>query len=297
MIRPKKGNMKDKLGLSSYAYYWAIKGTGSNKVSPWSAWDLLDRAATLDLEVLQICENLPLLGWDKSDLEQFGEAARQQDVVLEVGARGLDLDSLYASMEVARTLGTCILRITPWSGLETRRQFPLDRLHEAVHQLLPVCREYDITLAIENYFDLPDQELASFVRQVNDVHVGVCLDTANSVGLLEKPLETAELLAPFVASVHLKDFVVRKPVMGYVVSGVPLGQGWLDAQGVLNLVRCAGRQPNVLLELWMDPAENHEATLRREDEWVRQSLAYARGHLGLGPVHEQDIYKHMEVTE
>jgi len=154
-----------------------------------------------------------------------------------------------------------------------------------VDHLLPFCREHDITLAIENYFDLSDQDLAAFVQRVNDERVGVCLDTANSTGFLEKPLKTTELLAPYVVSLHLKDFIVTKPVMGYRISGVPLGQGWLNIPAVLETVSRTGRQPNVLLELWVDPAETPEATLRKEDDWVRQSVAYARNQLGIGLTH------------
>jgi len=284
--------MNNKLGISSYAYYWATKEMGPNQESSLSAWDLLDKVVLLDLGVLQICENLPLINWDRNDLERLGEAAQQRGVILEAGTRGLDLDSLRAYVKVTHTLGAHILRLTPWSGSETRQHFPLGELREVVDHLLPLCQECDVILAIENHFDLPDQELALFVQQVDDVHVGVCLDTANSVGFLEKPLKTVELLAPFAVSLHLKDFVVTKPTMGYVVAGVPLGQGWLNAQEVIDVVHQAGRQPNILLELWVDPAENYEATLRKEEKWVRQSVAYARHHL----VHKQKIFEDTEVS-
>jgi sugar phosphate isomerase/epimerase len=276
--------MNLKLGLSSYAYYWAVQTTGPHQSSPLSAWDLLEKVTALDLEVLQICENLPLIDLAPGDLIGLGEAARRLGVILEVGARGSDVESLIRYLEVTHLLGAHLLRLSPWSGLKVQQRFAIDKLRQVVDQLLPRCREYEVTLAIENYFDLPDQELAAFVQGVKDDHVGVCLDTANSVGLLEKPPRTAELLAPFAVSLHLKDFVVSKPVMGYVVSGVPLGQGWLDAQAVLDVVSRAGRHPNVLLELWVDPAEDYAATVRKENEWVRQSVDFARHHLGIQPV-------------
>lgn len=272
----------NKLGLSSYAYYWAIQATGSQQPSPSAAWDLLEKAIALDLQVLQICENLPLMNWSPSDLERLGDSARRRGVTLEVGARGDGVEGLSANLKVAHLLGAHLLRLSPWSGSKIRQQFPTDKLRQMVDRLLPLCREYEITLAIENYFDLPDCELLEFVRQVNDDHVGVCLDTANSVGSLAQPLQTAQLLAPFVVSVHLKDFVVTKPVMGYVVSGAPLGQGWLDAQAVLDVIGKAGRRPHVLLELWVDPAENLEVTVAKEDEWVRQSVDFARHRLQIG---------------
>lgn len=238
----------------------------------------------MGLEVFQICENLPLNNWDSNDLKHLGEEAKQMGIILESGIRGLDVNSLRDYIKVTHFLGARVMRLTPWTGSEIRQQFPIDRLNEVVHQLLPLCWEYDVTLAIENYFDLPDRELATFIQNVNDPRIGVCLDTANSVGFLEKPLQTVELLAPFVVSLHLKDFVITKPSMGYVISGVPLGEGWLDTQSVLDLILQSGRQPNILLELWVSAAENLEATLCKEEMWVRQSVDFARQHLSIGSV-------------
>jgi len=275
--------MNNRLGLSSYAYYWATKATSSEEASPLTPWDLLDKVTALGLEALQICDNVPLMDWEGAELERLGEAARGQGVILETGAQSLDVDYLHAYLDVSHLLGAHILRVVPWAGSETQERLSVGRVHDLVKQLLPLCREHDITLAIENHFDLPDQDLAAVVQRVNDERVGVCLDTTNSTGFLQKPVETAEILAPYVVSVHLKDFVVtKKPGMGYRISGVPLGQGWLDAAAVLEVVGRAGRRPNMLLELWVEPAESHEATLRKEDEWVRQSVAYARSQLGIG---------------
>ena len=276
--------MNGRLGLSSYAYFWAARGADLEGISPLTPWDLLDKVTTQGLEVLQICDNVPLIDWDSPSLEQLRETAQREGVILEVGASSLRFDYLRAYLDITRALGAHLLRVVPWSGSETRQRLPLDRLYEVVDQFLPFCREHDITLAIENYFDLPDRELAAFVQRFDDERVGVCLDTANSTGFLEKPLETTERLAPYVVSLHLKDFVVtKKPGRGYWISGAPLGQGWLDVPAVLDVVGRTGRQSNVLLELWMDPAETHEATLRKEDDWVQQSVAYARSQLGTGP--------------
>jgi sugar phosphate isomerase/epimerase len=250
-----------------------------------TAWDLLDKIRSLGLAVLQICDNVPLIDWDRSSLQQLREAAQRQGVILELGARGLNVDNLRAYLDIAAALQAHLLRIVPWAGSRTEHGLPIDRLYAVVDQLLPFCQEHDIMLAIENHFDVPDQDLAEFVRQVNHVRVGVCLDTANSTGFLQKPLETAKMLAPYVVSLHLKDFVVtKKPGIGYWISGVPLGQGWLDIPAVLDIVDRAGRQPNVLLELWMAPAETHEATLHQEEDWVRQSVAHARDQLGIGRI-------------
>lgn len=271
--------MRYHLGLSSYAYYWAAALKPNGK--PFTAWDLLDRTVALGLDVVQICENVPLVGWAESDLERFRESATRQGVLLELGVRSLDFAHLRTAFETAHILGSRILRFVPWSGSQGQQRLPGDKLYGFVKALLPLCREYAITLAIENYFDIRDEELVACVERLGDEHIGICLDTANSTGFLQPPLETVKVLAPYTVSLHLKDFIVLKPAIGYRVTGVALGQGWLDVPAVLNIIREAGRQPHVLLELWVDEAESEAATLSREDDWVRESVAYARDQLNI----------------
>ena len=273
--------MSQKLGISTYAYFGAIRDANQRKSPLRTALNLLDKASNLGLEVLQICENLPLQNWAKTDLEDLKEAAQEKGIDLEVGARGLDIQNLLDYLEITHLLDAHILRFNPWSGEGNQSKLTIDQLDRVVTQLLPACCMHGITLAIENYFELKDRDLAKYIHQLNDDHVGACLDTANSVGQLENPLTTAEWLAPYVVSLHLKDFIVTKPVNGYIISGAPLGQGRLDAPAIMELVAKTGRQPNVLLELWIDLTENLETTLRIEELWLQQSVDYARNQLGI----------------
>ena len=275
--------MRSRLGLTSYAYYRASQAVGPDGAPAIAPWSLLDKVTELGLEVLQICENVPLAGLDASTLGRFRDDAERRGVILEVGTNGLDPDYLRSQLEITRVLGAHLLRIVPWGGAESQHRLSVDDLCDVIGRLMPLCRDHDITLGIENHFDLRDEDLVALVRRLDDERVGICLDTANSTGLLQKPIETAELLAPYVVSLHLKDFVITKVAgTGYRISGVPLGQGWLDAAMILDAVSRTGRQTNVLLELWMEPEESVQATLAKEEEWVRRSVAYAREKLDLG---------------
>ncbi len=274
--------MRSVLGLSSYAYYWAAQLDRAAPGDGLTVWGLLEKAADLGLEVVQLCENVPLLEMEEASLRRLKAEAERRNILLEVGTRGLDDARLRACVEIARFLEARLLRLVPWSGSETRQPLDKDRLLAAVRPLLPACRRQGLTLAIENYFDLPDEELAAFVQEVDEEYVGVCLDTANSTGLLSRPEETARMLAPYVVSVHLKDFIVTKPALGYQISGAPLGQGWLNAPAVLEIIHQQGRQPHILLELWVEPETSYQATAQKEDRWVRESIAYAHHALGLG---------------
>lgn len=65
--------------------------------------------------------------------------------------------------------------------------------------------------------------------------------------------------------------------MGFILEGCPAGQGQLDILWILEELRRFGRDPNVVLELWTIPEANLEDTLKKEGEWVVQSIKYLRG--------------------
>ena len=100
----------------------------------------------------------------------------------------------------------------------------------------------------------------------------------NSFGALEGPAVVIDTLAPFVVNLHLKDFTIaRLPhMMGFAVGGAPAGQGRLDVPSLLDTLRRYGRNPNAILELWPPPESNPEATVAKEEQWAKESVAYLR---------------------
>jgi sugar phosphate isomerase/epimerase len=269
-----------RLGITSFAYDWAISepGSGSEKLT---AFQLIEKAAQHELEIVQICENLPINLLDADELVGLKRFAHSQGVCLELGMSGLGPDHLASSLDLACRLDVRLLRVVPWSGSQIRRPISGTQVFQALEPFLPTCRKEGITLAIENYFDLPDDDLASMLEQAANTNLGVCLDTANSTGLLSKPLDTARILAPFVVSVHLKDFVVLKPKQGYRIFGAPLGKGWLNLEAILEIINRANRNVHYLIEHWIIRDNSIESILETEEQWVTESIAFARQKLNL----------------
>ena len=260
-----------RLGLSSFIYRYAIRGaTGLAK--PLTAVDLLERAAALGLQVVQFCENLPLARLTAAEREELLDASQRLRVGIEVGTRGLNITALLAHVDLAAGAGSSALRLV----LDAT---DLDVIHEALRPVLKRCREREVVLAIENHFDLRTAALAELVRRLEDRWLGVCLDTANSTGHLEEPMETLAALGPYVAQVHLKDYAVEKAPIAYRITGCPLGQGRLDPAAVLRAVMDGGRTPDVFLEQWMEPEDGLEETLAKEQDWVEASVRTARSYL------------------
>ena len=116
------------------------------------------------------------------------------------------------------------------------------------------------------------------IEAIDSPNVGICLDTVNSFGCLEGPAHVVANLAPFVSSLHVKDFTIRRAghMMGFDVTGAPAGQGMLDIPWLLGELRAAGRNPNAILELWPPPESTVAATVEKEREWARESIRYLR---------------------
>src|SRR4029453_5082387 len=108
--------------------------------------------------------------------------------------------------------------------------------------------------------------------------VGICLDTANSIGALEGPEVVVETLGPYVSCLHLKDFAVTRfpHLQGFTVEGRPLGGGMLDVRWLRWRLKAFGREFNAIVEQWVPPEATNEETIRKERRWAEQSIAAAR---------------------
>jgi len=258
-----------RIGLSSYAYRYAVAQPSPITGRALTASGLLEKAAAVGAEVVQYSDNLPLHAAPASDVESLLAHAQSLGVAVEFGARGLDEGRLRRYVALSRMAHARALRLV----LDTA---DADAIQRPLQALLPHLAEAGVVLAIENHADLRGPMLADLIRRIDNRHVAVCLDTANSIGILEHPLETVHALAPLAVQVHIKDYVVEPVSIGYHVTGRPLGEGALPLDDVLRAVCSNGRDPDLFVELWMDPAPSREETLAREERWIAHSLRVLR---------------------
>lgn len=262
-----------KIGIGSYAFRWAIGTKDFVPPNPFTTFDLLEKAAALDAEVVQICDNLPVASLPDRTLTDLAERAAELNLNLEVGIKGSHPEHLRHNLGVAERLGARLLRVV-LSDANWKPTF--DELVTIFRSLSPELHAKGITVAIENHFYLRPMELAHLIEIIDDPLVGVCLDPLNSIAMLVSPVETIATLAPFAASAHVKNAVVTRPKTGFYIGGCPLDKGLVDIPGMLNTLRAAGRSPNLLVECWMDQLDDQAATLTQEEEWTRQGVAYLR---------------------
>jgi sugar phosphate isomerase/epimerase len=221
-------------------------------------------------------------------LDVFAARARAVGVEIEVGARGLTLEHLSTYLAVARRLGSRLLRfVIDAPGYEPS----VDEVVGLLRDALPTLRKSDVTLGIENHDRFPSTTLRQIVGDLGSEHVGVCLDTANSLGAGEGIREVLAALAPVCVNLHVKDFAIaRLPyLMGFTVTGRALGEGMLPLREVIETVARLGRCQTAIVETWPPPETEISATLEKEVDWAIRSVRALRAALADEPHRKNSI--------
>jgi 3-oxoisoapionate decarboxylase len=194
------------------------------------------------------------------------------------GAAPEQVRDLKFHTEIAARIGAKAMRICCGSRHTRPKEWAS---HKAA--LLPLLREaaahagtQGVVLAIENHIDFLADELVELIETVNSPWLGVCLDTANNLRMLEDPLKAALKLAPYARATHVKDIRARAgdPHEFSFWPSVPLGQGLIDLPAIFAALRAHGYDGLLALEVdYLDPAYEND------EQVFAESLRYMPGLL------------------
>jgi sugar phosphate isomerase/epimerase len=120
---------------------------------------------------------------------------------------------------------------------------------KTVERAEPVLRKYKVRLGIENHKGWRSAEQAAWLQKLGSEWVGVCLDFGNNLSLCEDPTDTARRLAPYTVFAHIKDMGLEEYEDGFLLSEVPMGDGFLDLKGIVAMLR--ERDPYMIFALEM----------------------------------------------
>ncbi|NOK78985.1 MAG: hypothetical protein GFH24_608416n29 [Chloroflexi bacterium AL-N5] len=261
------------LGLGSYACAWAIGVPGYPVVQPLDAIGFVQLAQELGFSLVQIADNLPLHCLGETEQALLLEYIRSQNLTVELGTRGVQRDHLITYLRLAQTLGSNILRVVVDSQ---NCQPSSEDVIRYIGAALPEFERANVTLAIENHDRFSARTLVGIITTLASPYVGICLDTVNSFGSLEGPEVVIDTLAPYTVNLHIKDFDIRRAGhnMGFSIFGCPAGQGRLDIPKLIQQLEQYGRCQTAVLELWPAPEPTIDASIAKEQLWLRQSVAY-----------------------
>jgi sugar phosphate isomerase/epimerase len=200
------------------------------------------------------------LGVEPRFAASVGEKAREWGMYVEgqVGMPKSDADAekFEAELVSAKTAGASVVRGAMLSGrryetfetLEAFRAFAAESW-KALQRAEPILKKQRMKLALENHKDWRVPEMLGMMEKIGSEWVGICIDTGNSISLLEEPDHVVEAYAKWGVSCHIKDMGVKEYEEGFLLSEVPLGKGFLDIRRMMGVLRKANAKIQFSLEM------------------------------------------------
>jgi 3-oxoisoapionate decarboxylase len=233
-----------KLGLVIHSYWQRWRGKYASDTRPpfTDALQVLDHCHVLGVPSLQIMVDK----WT----DDFATKVRAKREALGIAIEGsitlpgdeAEVPHFEATLLRAKEAGASVFRTLlggrRYELFESHAAF-LDAKKQAVKSMqlaAPIAENHGVRIGVENHKDFHAAELADMLTALASPAIGACIDTGNNLALLEDPMQVVETLAPFAVTVHLKDMAVQPHREGFLLSEVPLGEGILDLQGVIDLI-------------------------------------------------------------
>lgn len=261
-----------RIGLSTHAYPWHVSPrTGA----PYSLPDVLYSARDLGVDLVQICDHLPLESASDDELDRIRAIADRLEIALEVGTKGIQPDRLRRFLAIAQRLEARIVR----TMLRVPDHHPdLDECVDLLRAHAPDYESAGVSLAVETYEQVATPDLVDVVVRVDSPAVGICGDPSNTVAILEQPAEVIDLIAPLVNNLHVKDFAFRRREdgIGFELIGAPLGTGLLPVDRMYERIDPLRRGISQVIEQWLPWQGTPSATLRAEIEWNHTAVDFLK---------------------
>lgn len=196
---------------------------------------------------------------DPEHLAKVKALLEKYNMYAEIATKGIEYHHLVKVLDAAEAIGADIIRtyipITLNSSVERRTgedgRYDLgkirldfdpavfDRAVETLKEIVPELRKRRIRIGLENHEYETSEELVDVVKQVGSPWIGLHFDFGNSMMAWEEPEKAARNMAPYTVTTHFKDHIVipcPEDKYGYMVCGVPAGEGHMDLPGLLKII-------------------------------------------------------------
>ena len=231
-----------RIGINSFAYRWSILDGKMDIIS------FLNQAVSLGVEIAQICDNFNLLELSIDDavriVRDFGKR-----ISIQTGFRGHDVKMLEKAILVTNALGGSQMRLIPEN---TDDKSDVDCIGNDLLSIVPLCRECNINVMIENHFAFKPQTYSCLVKTLPSDCFSICFDCFNSIARNVDSLSAMHELAPYVRQIHVKDARICREGTGFKFNGCLLGDGVLDLDSLVDCIPGNSNPLDFVLESWMD---------------------------------------------
>lgn len=272
-----------KIGLSIYSLYQAIRSGQMTEL------EALDAVADFGADNVELVGFVTNMAEKPGLLEAIVQKCRERN--LEISAYSIfsdildkDGDAFEAEMErvqghigIARRLGTPIMRsdFTKWgrpphANVIENYERDLPKLVDICRQMADYAAPYGITITVENhgtYINGGDR-VRRLITAVDRPNFRCTLDVGNGLCVDEDPMVTVQTLLPFAATIHFKDFLIRKdgtacgadgPAKfevaawlttnyGNYIKGTIVGDGDIDVVKAARYIKASGYDGSIAIE-------------------------------------------------
>ena len=249
--------MPIKLGFDSY----------SIRAYRWKAIQLLDYAAELKLDTVQLSSLEDYESLEPAYLQKVKEHAARLGVAIDAGIGcicpsspaynkndGEATEYVMRGLRVAKALGSRVMRCYMGTRDNRRTELPLEAHIENTVKVLRAVRsqamDAGVKIAIENHAgDMQAREVKGLIEAAGKDFAGSCLDLGNPMWVAEDPLLTLEILGPYVATSHVRDSAVFEHPRGAAAQWVALGDGSVDLARFVQRFRQLCPAASIQLEM------------------------------------------------
>ena len=253
-----------KLGISSYAYGWAIGFGDARPERPMGVLDLLQRAIHFEAQVLQVADNIAPEKLPEDQRAEVTKRAADHGMAIELGARRLTSERIETLSAIADEMGASLIRFL----IDDEGYQPHLAEVTAVLRTAAGALPGHLRIAIENHDRFTAAKLQRLMEDVGSEQIGICLDVANSLGAGEGLETIVGRLRPWVLNLHMKDVSIRRieTLMGFLIE-------WLPCRTGKDRHSMGTRATNAALRV---------GGIRKLDTETRHAGPYRGGRSGLG---------------
>ena len=150
------------IGLGTYALAWSIGVPGRMPEKPMNIHEFLTFAHDMGFHLVQIADNVPLHRFHENELKEILGHAKNLNLNIEVGTRGMTLENTLNYLKIANMVGSPILRMV----IDQNGFAPgMAEIHEIILHLIPYLEKSGIRLAIENHDRLKATQFREIIEK------------------------------------------------------------------------------------------------------------------------------------
>ncbi len=165
---------------------------------------------------------------------------------------GSPTEYLTKGLRVAKAVGAKSMRCYLGANADRTGKYSMEQLIESTVKALKSVRnvsmDNDVKIAVENHSgDMQARELRTLIQEAGPEYVSACLDTGNPMLVVEDPMVTLEVLAPYVVTTHIRDSALWDTPQGVWFQWVAMGDGSIDFKKFIK--RYKELCPNAAMQL------------------------------------------------